>query len=441
MIHSFSCKNFYSFKDQVEVSFVVNDKEIKDKDALEDSGLYFRSPAGTLLSKVNVVIGANASGKTNVLKTISFIQWFLCDSFALKSDQQIPIEQFAFTKADSPSEFSVVFEIEDRRHRSVVYTYNFIATKERVIEESLYKNQKGKILTLQNKATTSVRDNSGTLLFRRKWSETKKRYSLSPNDFWKDDKFQILQTLKNSSIISNASRFGHFESQNIVNFWNNYTGGDISPFGRIGSIVDEFSPRRQDMFIKMLQIYNQHPALKEEVEQYIEKLGANFSLDIQTKEINKKEYIFANAVHRIRNQEYPIGIKNESSGTLEMLFMLGYILSFIKKEDFSGNEKIHHSFAFFDEFELGLHPDVAMALLDMFIRTETNQNNAQIIFTTHNHLLLNEVDKYQIIIAKKNKQGVSDVYRLDQVEGVEIGDDYFGKYIAGKYGGKPEITI
>ena len=90
MIHSFSCKNFYSFGKEVKVDFTVNDN------APQDNG-YFKAKSGTRLSKIEAVIGPNASGKTNLLKVLPFIKWFIVESFKSDADELVPIKPLAIT--------------------------------------------------------------------------------------------------------------------------------------------------------------------------------------------------------------------------------------------------------------------------------------------------------------------------------------------------------
>src|SRR3989338_1664201 len=126
MIHSFSCKNFYSFGESAEINFTVNDN------APENNG-YFKTPSGVRLSKVETVIGPNASGKTNLLKVLPFLKWLIIDSFNTKPEDPIVVQPFAFGEAkDQPTELSVVFEIDGK-----VYSYAFTLTKQRILNEEL----------------------------------------------------------------------------------------------------------------------------------------------------------------------------------------------------------------------------------------------------------------------------------------------------------------
>ena len=61
------------------------------------------------------------------------------------------------------------------------------------------------------------------------------------------------------------------------------------------------------------------------------------------------------------------------------------------------------------------------------------------LFSTHSHLILSKLDKYQIILVEKNQNGVSESWRLDEMSGVRADDNYYSKYIAGAYGAVPRI--
>jgi len=78
-------------------------------------------------------------------------------------------------------------------------------------------------------------------------------------------------------------------------------------------------------------------------------------------------------------------------------------------------------------------------LCDLFIQPETNPKNAQLLMSTHCHLLLSKLDKYQIILVEKNDNGVSESWRLDEMQDVRSDENYYNKYIAGAYGAVPNL--
>jgi predicted ATPase len=122
-------------------------------------------------------------------------------------------------------------------------------------------------------------------------------------------------------------------------------------------------------------------------------------------------------------------VQYESSGTKQLFVVLKNILSALEKG----------SIAIIDEFDVNLHPEMVIALFDLFIQPETNPNNAQLLLSTHSHLLLSKLDKYQIILVEKNEDGVSESWRLDEVSDVRSDENYYTKYIAGAYGAVPKI--
>jgi AAA15 family ATPase/GTPase len=93
-----------------------------------------------------------------------------------------------------------------------------------------------------------------------------------------------------------------------------------------------------------------------------------------------------------------------------------------------------------DEIETNIHPHLIQKMLSLFLDKKINKHNAQILFTTHQALLLKELTKTQIFVIEKNKENLStELYRLDEVEGVRNDENHAQKYLNGAYGGIPDI--
>ncbi|MGL6175975.1 MAG: AAA family ATPase, partial [Vibrionaceae bacterium] len=73
MIKKITVSNFYSFADEVIVDFTLGKKPTP-------SG-YDILLGDERLNKAIAIIGANGSGKTQLLKSLSFLSWFISDSF------------------------------------------------------------------------------------------------------------------------------------------------------------------------------------------------------------------------------------------------------------------------------------------------------------------------------------------------------------------------
>ena len=99
----------------------------------------------------------------------------------------------------------------------------------------------------------------------------------------------------------------------------------------------------------------------------------------------------------------------------------------------------HGGIVIIDEIEADLHPDMIMAVLDLFIDRERNPHNAQIIFTCHAHEILNELQKDQVLLIEKNPDGCSEAWRLGDMKKIRRDDNLYAKYRAGTYGAIPDL--
>jgi AAA15 family ATPase/GTPase len=404
MIHSFSCKNFYSLGEEASLSFVVNDNAPKNNG-------YFPTISGTRLSKVETVVGPNASGKTNLLKILPFLKWLIVDSFNSKPDEPIVVQPFAFGEANnSPIELSVVFEINEK-----VYTYSFVLTKQKILSEDL------ELTSFANVKKSSKK------LFSRTWNSDKGQYEFEDTNFSLQKEFKsLLRT--NASVIGTAARLNHEESQIIAKFWDGIQTNVVEA----GWIGDHLLPNSIQQLTETLDFYSEteNQVLKEQAE----KLLARFDLGLKGFLIKKekRENNFSmnvSVAHSFDGHEQLMPLHYESSGTKQLFVLLRSVLVALA----SGN------IAVLDEFDVNLHPEIVIAIFDLFVQPETNPKNAQLLLSTHSHLLLSRLDKYQIVLVEKNEKGVSEAWRLDEMTGVRADENYYAKYITGAYGAVPKI--
>lgn len=402
MIHSITCKNFYSFGEETSLNFEVNGN------APENNG-YFKTESGIRLSKVETVIGPNASGKTNLLKVLPFLKWLIIDSFNMKPESPIVVQPFAFgAEKNAPTDLSVVFEVDGK-----VYTYAFTITKEKILNEEL-------------KLTSFAKEKKSTKkIFSRSWKEKDNRYDFEGDNFELPKGFENLLR-SNASVIGTAARLNHAESQNIATYWGKIETNVIEA----GWIGDHLLPNSIAQLGEAFDFFSENSILK----QGAEKLLCRFDLGLSGFEIKKEKKdngfsLNVRAAHQFNGQTQYLPVQYESSGTKQLFVLLKSILSALEKG----------SIAIVDEFDVNLHPEMVMALFDLFVQPETNPKNAQLLLSTHSHLLLSKLDKYQIILVEKNEDGVSEAWRLDEVSDVRSDENYYTKYIAGAYGAVPKI--
>lgn len=401
MIHSYKFKNFFSFADWAEVSFVVG-KQVPESD------LVFTSPAGVRLSKLMTVIGPNASGKTNVLKPLPFLSWFICRSFSsLNPEDKIPLESHFFVDSDK-SEFQIEFEAGGE-----IYRYVLVANKERVYEEGLY---------IKSKKFFSY-------LFKREWNDEDSKYDIAQQKFG-FIKSEAEKVRANASLISTAAQYDVSCARELVAFFSGFDF-NVDYGGR--------TPFETDDIFDASEMYYGEPEIKKQMT----KLLCDFDFGISDVIIEKRkiknkadeEYdIFVPfGLHQSGNKTHKLPFIHESSGTQRAYILLNKFLPLLNSSLDSGGVVI------IDEMESDLHPEMLRPLLELFINPETNKKNTQIIFTCHAHEVLEIVDKSQVQLVEKNAEGESEAWRLDSMKGVRRDDNLYAKYRAGTYGAVPNL--
>ena len=129
MLLQFTVGNFLSFKEPVTLNMqAVNSIKEHSQDNLVTHDRY-------KLLKSAVIYGANASGKSNMISAMKFMDWFVINSSRESQvDEEIGIEKFRLSSEteDAPSFFEIVFLIDNEKYR-----YGFEVDKHEVRGEWL----------------------------------------------------------------------------------------------------------------------------------------------------------------------------------------------------------------------------------------------------------------------------------------------------------------
>ncbi len=398
MIHKYRFKNFFSFAEETEVSFVLNRQ-------VPDSDLVFESPGGARLSKILVAIGPNASGKTNVLKPLSFLRWFVAHSFTTsKPEKEIPVQSHFFSD-EADSEFEIDFEDEGKHYR-----YSLIINSKRVVHESLH---------LKTSKFFSF-------IFRRDWSESTSAYDIRQQNFG----FAAREAEKvrpNASLIATAAQYNVPCASELASYFASFYSNVVYS-GRVHFETD-------DVF-DTAEFFHGRPALRTQMSDILSRLDLGLAEVViephrlVEKESGKNEETYIPfGIHRKYNQEQKLPFWQESSGTQSAFVLLEKILPALE----------HGGIVIIDEMESDLHPAMITALLDLFMDRERNPHNAQIIFTCHSHEVLNDLQKDQVLLIEKNPDGNSETWRLGDMKGIRRDDNLYAKYRAGAYGAVPNL--
>jgi AAA15 family ATPase/GTPase len=408
VIYSFTFKNFCSFANKTTISFEDIRKGVETK-----SNMFSDTPSGDRLSKIMIVIGPNASGKTSALKALAFLSWFVSYSFvSLKGEkEEIPIDTFAFSEdKESVSEFEIVFE-----HKANVYKYILHLCRTHVVKEELYRKEETQHFNY---------------LFKRNWNPETGNSDISQRINLKTEVLkEILR--KNVSLISASVAIKNDFLTEIAEFWQKI----ISNVKRVGKSWDTSSLGERGLF-EATEVYNKNKDFFNKVVQFLKDIDLGLDgVSIEESEVlsaqtgEAKKIYLPYGVHKVNETQYKLPFAFESSGTKNMFVLLHFLLPVIQQG----------GIAVIDELEIDLHPHALPQIIELFANPAINPNNSQLLFTSHSLEILNHLEKEQIILVEKKQECKSELYRLDEIKGVRRDDNIYAKYMAGAYGAVPNI--
>ncbi|MBM0493428.1 AAA family ATPase [Aeromonas jandaei] len=423
MILNYSFENFFSFANETTVDLTSTAKAT--------TTLYdYQSKDGYKVNKVSAVFGANGSGKSNLLKPLAFLNWFFNSSFSsLSNDEGIPIKPH-FARENDNIKINVEFlSFSEKMEHSLRFKYGVELNQDRVFKEEL------KIKT--SKLYSSV--------FLREYAQDKKVYTYKTSKRFFNFSPEILSsTPKNASLVSFLQRLVDADgeeinksientdllSKNVVRILAMTFGlfsSNLCLNGRIADSVDKAVLDSTDLYSKDDVVF-----------QKVSKLISDFDIGIDSLEISDEEYVNENgekkkikvpfAIHTHDNEEYVLPLLYESSGTKSAYNILHSIM---QKLTYGG-------VAIVDELDNDLHPLLLLETINLFKDSETNPMHAQLIFSTHTPEVLKHLKKHHCFIVEK-ENSESDVWRLDDIDGIRSQDNLYSKYMSGALGGIPMV--
>ncbi|AWF09511.1 hypothetical protein CDN93_00915 [Escherichia coli] len=417
----YEIKNIGSFEDEggfVDLTTTAKDKK---KELWVDVD-------GHKVNLITAIMGANASGKTTLLKPMSFLSWFFWSIPAKVTDYLYLNINRPFTK---PGMIKICFVLDGK-----VYTYVVTACDHFVIKEELYvRNEK----------------NKNIYVFKRKLDKEnyEKQLNNCSDDFSHQEVEELLKTIKydyvekaelfplgllegkrtpaNTSIISAARRVGVPLAIDIAEKMSSTT--NVNAMGRYSYDYGDLGATAEDLY--------KDPVAFKSVKNILRKwdLGLD-DITIEKEEkvdINgeKDVYYIINGIHEKEDgSKFELPFAFESAGTQSAFIRLHNIMQCLKKG----------TACFIDELGDDLHPHMVKPILELFISKETNPLHAQLIFTCHKPELINYLGKYRVLITEK-KFNRSECYRLDDFPSSEarVDDNIAAKYLAGAFGGVPDL--
>ncbi|WP_244161420.1 AAA family ATPase [Trichlorobacter thiogenes] len=364
------------------------------------------------------IYGANASGKTNILKALHFFVSGILSSH-MRGSIEGGISRNAF-KLDSkyskePSRFDCDFI-----HKSVRYHFGYIIDDEKIIEEWLYAYPHG---------TKQV------------WYYRKHGEAMYFGKFLKG-KNRVIESMTriNSLFISVAAQNNNEKLLDLYKYFKNNFIFSFNQFKDNEMSYDLLAnDKTKDIMIEFLKdadigIVNSKfeevkpPDEVYELDKKIRELVSNHSNFNMKSNVEKKQVKFA---HRgAEGEEIYFDIRDESRGTQALVKMIGPILTCLA----AGATLV------IDEIDTSMHPHLCIKLIELFNNPEINRKYAQLLFTTHDTNLLS--NKYlrrdEIWFTEKNLTGATELISLAEIKSRQ-NDNFEEGYLQGRYGGIPYL--
>ena len=380
MLLEFGAKNFFSFKEGFEISLRLNKNCPKNISNGKD------------YANVACIKGSNASGKTNVLKALTFLKYFCAHSFDLKPEDKIGLE--TFFDNTNPTVFYSVFKIDKTEYR-----YEVELNKNKVLSEVLYKKK-----DRYTKVIERTND---------KFSKITSNYS----------ELKIIKLRSNASFISISNQYEIKPLKKIYNFFNSIVS-NVNMWGMLALIGGNFD--------EITKLYHLNPDIFDFVKNVIKNCDQGIeNIKILSREDDKDKIYYPVFYHNIENGKLnKLTISHQSSGTKTLYKLL--ILYYLVLRD--------GGILVLDEFDINLHPHILPLLVDFFEKNKSNKKQAQMIFTTHNSSIMDKLSRYRTFFVNKEFNS-SYAYRLDEIPGDIIRNDrsIVPVYKTGKIGGVPRI--
>lgn len=405
MLYRLEVENFYSIRDRQVIDLRVARNTPNEDGRLAPiwQGAAERAP------KVVAFFGANASGKSNVLKALPFLAWFLRSSFQAAPDawmQYAPFQDDVMSDRPTRLAFSCAGPADPHRAGApdvvpceYAYEVSLIGPAmqpQRVLSESLTYRPPG--------ASRSIR-----LFERDEDGHVRPGRALDLAEY---DKVLDKILRPNASVISTLAQLNQPFATMLSNVWalvnanifverTDYAEGEVA---RYYASNDQHLKRlnrelaRLDLGIKAMHVQQSGlgPTLR------FEHVG-----------------LFG-----------PLPRQMESNGTWQFVKLFPLLIRALEAG----------GIAVVDELDQAIHPLVLPEILSWFRDPEDNPHDAQLWISGQNASLLEDLSKEEAFLCEKNSAGATHVYGLRDIMSVRRDDNYYRKYLGGVYGAVPHVA-
>lgn len=411
----FRASNVRSYRDDVSLS--LHATRVSNKEVVRD--LRTASAAPERVLPVAGVFGANASGKSTILKAMADMRAVILGSFR-QGTRDTAIRRFPFLLdaeyGESPSEFSVELILD-----SVFWQYGFEIDNKRVHHEFAYHYPRGR----------------QALVFEREGE------ALTFGAAFRSVGTVIRPLLRENALL--LSIVGAIEDERILPLFNWWRSNMFIATSDNRAVRAAFTARlikddtSRDRALKLLRAADLGLTDAEVVKpdpDLLERLRTAVRL-IRDEEIGDDQIVIEDVVqltHQKKDGTIALNPDFESIGTQVWVGLIGLVLGAIDRG----------AVLLVDELDASLHPLLVGRLVELFQSRRTNPQCAQLIFNAHDIALLEEyqsgrLGRDQIWFAEKGDDGASRIFSLAEYRARR--DESIGRrYMRGRYGAIPKLT-
>ncbi len=417
MLLRFRVANHRSIRDECELSLIVPEQ---DSDVARATGLRDGDREVAVLPVLGI-FGANASGKTNLLRALFDMRDAVRTSFAeWPTRPGVPRQPFKLDPA--ASEETTLFEVDLMLGKKPVrYTYGFELSDDRVEAEWLHAYPEGSRVVWFDREADRPEDEGGEFLF---------PGTISGSDAATGSGFQGKQDLlvpvtrPDALFLSTAA-----------------TLNDPQLVGLHRWFLDNLWLMTPGQDVKARSAWTQRlladPRRGKDYREWLVELLSIADLGISGIDIDRKTGDIALRHRTADGADVALDfVGEESLGTHSWFAFLGPMLAVLD----AGTVLL------VDELDSSLHPTLAAEVVRLFQDPKSNPRGAQLLFTTHDATLLGSavldrpLAREQVWITSKKSSGETELYPL-AAAGPGGDEDLERGYLRGRYGGSPRVSV
>jgi len=444
MIIRIQIENMFSFKDPVEISMIASLERIHPHHVLPAN-----KKNDVRLVRFATFYGANASGKSNLIKVMKFVKDMVVTG--MRPDKKIPVQRFRLDRdcLHKPAQFKIEFKTHDQ-----IYEYGFLLDSVRIHREWLFKLS---------------RRSPDMLLFERETNSegiTKVEFGSFVKKLNEED--QQFLSFVGKGTRQNQLYLCECHERNVENFSEAYNWFDdvlmiIEPNSvnfptELG--VDE-DTTLQDFLAELLSVADTGIISIESEDVEFEK--QDISEDIRTKIIADLSEDNRTVISIKNSQGVRLVIIKNENGEIRTLKLTtrhknlntGYEAKFEVSEESDGTQRLidlapmlyllifddDENVFLVDEMARSLHAKLARLIVEIHLDKDNTAPPSQLIITTHetNMLNLDFLRRDEIwFIEKDHTTGSSHFYSLHDFQ-PRYDKDVLKDYLYGRYGAIPYI--